>query len=364
MYALVRYVEIITDNRLHVISVEDILNFDPADEFDFDNKKTYTAEWHDEKDEANSGQYVIQILRLAVQKLVQELPGMNREHIGAHQPEPGAVVVAPLDPQLPAAPIQAPEAEPPAAPDAQPPIEEVPNFSPTADGRWGHCPQAYRLADPNEGFKVSFDNWFTLYGLVCTLKERGLLSVGTVRPSHLPHCSFKNDAALKKEGLGSFDVTTEPKNNVAAVKWYDKEPVHLVSSHVAVATTGQVERWSSISRATVIVERPDIVGEYNQFLGGEDLCDMLVEHYRCDIRGRRYYLLIMVHELHGHHAAPSVGGPSLASKSEKLAPSPQGTQERGQARLAPAFPWKEEQHACYHQGLAEAAAAPVGELGP
>lgn len=38
MYALVRYVEIITDNRLHVISVEDILNFDPADEFDFDNR--------------------------------------------------------------------------------------------------------------------------------------------------------------------------------------------------------------------------------------------------------------------------------------------------------------------------------------
>ncbi|CAN7977789.1 unnamed protein product [Ixodes persulcatus] len=65
MYALVRYVEIITDNRLHVIPVEDILNFDPADEFDFDNKKTYTATWHDEKDEANNGQYVIQILRLA-----------------------------------------------------------------------------------------------------------------------------------------------------------------------------------------------------------------------------------------------------------------------------------------------------------
>lgn len=65
MYALVRYVEIITDNRLHVIPVEDILNFDPVDEFDFDSKKTYIAIWHDEKDEANRGHYVIQILRLA-----------------------------------------------------------------------------------------------------------------------------------------------------------------------------------------------------------------------------------------------------------------------------------------------------------
>ncbi|KAM7300328.1 uncharacterized protein ISCGN_020892 [Ixodes scapularis] len=53
--------------------------------------------------------------------------------------EPGAVVVAALDVQLPAAPIKAPEAEPPAAPDAQPPMDEVPNFPPTADGRFHLC---------------------------------------------------------------------------------------------------------------------------------------------------------------------------------------------------------------------------------
>ncbi|XP_040062127.1 uncharacterized protein LOC115313975 [Ixodes scapularis] len=66
---------------------------------------------------------------------------MNSKHIGAHQPvaEPGAVVVAALDVQLPAAPIEAPEAEPPAAPDAQPPMDEVPNFPPTADGRLHLC---------------------------------------------------------------------------------------------------------------------------------------------------------------------------------------------------------------------------------
>ncbi|KAM7281870.1 uncharacterized protein ISCGN_002031 [Ixodes scapularis] len=80
-----------------------------------------------------------------LQKLVQELPSMYSKHIGAHQPvaEPGAVVAA-LGVQLPAAPIEAPEAEapeaePPAAPDAQPPMDELPNFSPTADGRFHLC---------------------------------------------------------------------------------------------------------------------------------------------------------------------------------------------------------------------------------
>ncbi|KAM7309910.1 uncharacterized protein ISCGN_006893 [Ixodes scapularis] len=78
-----------------------------------------------------------------LQKLVQELPSMYSKHIGAHQPEPGAVVAA-LGVQLLAAPIEAPEAEapeaePPAAPDAQPPMDELPNFSPTADGRFHLC---------------------------------------------------------------------------------------------------------------------------------------------------------------------------------------------------------------------------------
>ncbi|XP_029841450.2 piggyBac transposable element-derived protein 2 [Ixodes scapularis] len=148
---------------------------------------------------------------------------------------------------------------------------------------------------PGKGFKVAFDNWFSSYGLVCALKERGLLSVGTVRPNRLPGCSFKNDQTLKKEGRGSFDVTTEQKGNVVAVKWYDNKSVHLVSSYVGAAPKGQVERWSSTSHSHVTVERPAIVSEYNQFMGGVDLCDMLVELYRCDIRGRRYYLRIVFH---------------------------------------------------------------------
>lgn len=63
MYTVVRFVEEI-DNRLHVIPAEDILNFDPCDENDFD-KDTYTAQWEDPTNDENSGEYVVQILLLA-----------------------------------------------------------------------------------------------------------------------------------------------------------------------------------------------------------------------------------------------------------------------------------------------------------
>ncbi|KAH6932758.1 hypothetical protein HPB50_009196 [Hyalomma asiaticum] len=56
---------------------------------------------------------------------------------------------------------------------------------------------------------------------LATLKEKGLLSVGTARLNRLPGCSLKTDAALKKSSRGSFDVATGVCNNTAAVKWLD-----------------------------------------------------------------------------------------------------------------------------------------------
>ncbi|KAH9378372.1 hypothetical protein HPB48_006085 [Haemaphysalis longicornis] len=63
MFALVRFVQD-ADNRLHIIPVEDIVNFNPNNEDDFDSRITYSAYWHDDRGE-NNGVYVAQILKLA-----------------------------------------------------------------------------------------------------------------------------------------------------------------------------------------------------------------------------------------------------------------------------------------------------------
>lgn len=63
MFALVRFVQD-ADNRLHIILVEDIVNFNPNNEDDFDSRITYSAYWHDDGGE-NNGVYVAQVLKLA-----------------------------------------------------------------------------------------------------------------------------------------------------------------------------------------------------------------------------------------------------------------------------------------------------------
>ncbi|XP_075534635.1 BEN domain-containing protein 5-like isoform X1 [Dermacentor variabilis] len=68
MFACVRFVEEIGNNQLYIIPVKDIISFNPKDESDFDNRSTYNAYWRDPSDKENSGEYVVQILKLAASK--------------------------------------------------------------------------------------------------------------------------------------------------------------------------------------------------------------------------------------------------------------------------------------------------------
>ncbi|KAH7956177.1 hypothetical protein HPB52_006658 [Rhipicephalus sanguineus] len=82
MYAYVRFVEEIGNSSLYTMPAKDILNFNPKDVNDFDNRTTYTAHWHDEANEDNSGEYVIQILKLAASKKeVQQQLALKRPQI-------------------------------------------------------------------------------------------------------------------------------------------------------------------------------------------------------------------------------------------------------------------------------------------
>lgn len=65
MFALVRFVNEIDKTKRYVISVEDIHDFEPRHVLDFDNKLTYNANWSDPDVEEDSGEYVVQILKLA-----------------------------------------------------------------------------------------------------------------------------------------------------------------------------------------------------------------------------------------------------------------------------------------------------------
>lgn len=147
----------------------------------------------------------------------------------------------------------------------------------------------------HQNFKICMDNWFSSHQLMVTLKDKGFLAVGTVRSNRLPNCSFETEKELKKRGRGSYDFKTEVNNNVLAVKWFDNKCVHIVSTYVGVEPIANVQRWSVQANSHVDVPRPACIATYNKYMGGVDLHDMLVELYRTNVKGRRYYLRIIFH---------------------------------------------------------------------
>lgn len=149
----------------------------------------------------------------------------------------------------------------------------------------------------HQNFKVYTDNWFSSFKLTGALKEIGLFTIGCVRHNRLPGCRFEDDRTLKKRGRGSYDYRVEQTSNIIAVKWFDSKPIHMVSSFVGIEEVSQVERWSLKEKKTLAIPRPNIIAQYNKYMGGVDLSDMLVSLYRTEIGTKRFYIRVFYYFL-------------------------------------------------------------------
>ena len=145
--------------------------------------------------------------------------------------------------------------------------------------------------------KVFFDNWFASIPLLVYLKNQGIASVCTVRRDRLPGATLPTDAELKKAGRGAFVELGALSGGVeiSVVKWQDKGAVHLASTYVSAEPVGSCQRFDKKKKETVTVDRPNIVNEYNSFMGGVDLIDMLLALYRIKVRSSKYYMRIFYH---------------------------------------------------------------------
>ncbi|CAK8678001.1 unnamed protein product [Clavelina lepadiformis] len=145
----------------------------------------------------------------------------------------------------------------------------------------------------DKNFKVYFDNWFSSVDLVCLLKQQNIWSVGTIRSNRLKGCTLKTDKELKQHGRGSLDYKCDDTEGVSIVKWCDNKAVHLISTYCSIDPADKCKRWSVAEKKRIDVERPYVVKEYNQHMGGVGLCDMMLELYRTDIRSKKWYMRIV-----------------------------------------------------------------------
>ena len=146
-------------------------------------------------------------------------------------------------------------------------------------------------------YTLSFDNWFSTFPLLLKLKNFGIITCATIRSNRIANCSLDTDKELKKSGCGSSSYRVDANSGIIITKWFDNKSVHIVSNNGTAGISSQVQRWDGKAKKHIMVDRPDIVKQYNSAMGGVYLADMLISLYRTPYKTRRRYFRVVVHLL-------------------------------------------------------------------
>ncbi len=115
------------------------------------------------------------------------------------------------------------------------------------------CNVALRMVkdiQPDNNYKVFFDNWFTSADLLDELAKNKIWSAATIRSNRLSGCTLADDKVLKKKGRGSYDFKSDSKSGITIIKWFDNKPVHLISSYCGAEPLGSCKVGASLRRNT------------------------------------------------------------------------------------------------------------------
>ena len=68
------------------------------------------------------------------------------------------------------------------------------------------------------------------------------------------------------------------------MRWIDNKAVQLASNYIETELGNKEKRWSPKDKRRIDVDCPTMVHQYNKFLGGVDLSDMLLSLYKIRLR--------------------------------------------------------------------------------
>lgn len=114
-------------------------------------------------------------------------------------------------------------------------------------------------------------------------------TVGTARYNRMNKCPLKPDKVMKKEERGAFDYFYDEANSIFALTWNDNSCVKLMSNYLGLQPLEKVKRYSKKEKKECRIDRPNIVGQYNKYMGGVDKLDWNVQKYRIKFRGKKWY---------------------------------------------------------------------------
>ena len=126
------------------------------------------------------------------------------------------------------------------------------------------------------------DNFYTSPELLVELLKKGVYCTGTVRPNckgfpvNLIPCN-------KSVQIGSYRFAICPTHQLTAVWWKDRRDVYAISTLHKKSVLTVLKRPKG-SKEKQNVPCPEMITDYNQFMGGVHLCDQCLSYYSMTTR--------------------------------------------------------------------------------
>ena len=85
-----------------------------------------------------------------------------------------------------------------------------------------------------------------------------------------------------------------PEQGIVATAWMDNNVVFMLSNDAGVSSLQQAASYSVAKKTKVAVPQPNVISNYNKNMGGVDLMDNNISNYRIAIRGKIWYMSIIM----------------------------------------------------------------------
>ncbi|KAG5877031.1 hypothetical protein JTB14_005253 [Gonioctena quinquepunctata] len=148
------------------------------------------------------------------------------------------------------------------------------------------------------GHHIYFDRYFTTIKLADVLLERGFHATGTIIQNRIPrNCIFSPEKLFVKNPRGTTETKVRGDGIITIHRWLDNKPVTILSTCHAAKNPDQCRRWSKRKKEYEMVSRPEVIRNYNQFMGGVDLADRMLAGCPSRSRTRKCTIRFISHML-------------------------------------------------------------------
>ena len=138
-------------------------------------------------------------------------------------------------------------------------------------------------------YRLFFDNLFTSIPPIDHLKQSNIGATGTIRVNRTDKTPLLDLSCMKKKARCTYCQAKDEDSGCILVRWNDNSVVTLASNCYCVNPERSASRWSNAEKKRISIDQPDVIYQYNQFMGGVDRLDENIAKVCVAIRMKKWW---------------------------------------------------------------------------